>query len=124
MVQALAVPIGALLGVASTSTLATTVSSVILYAGTTAASYFIQQANQPKRDIGTKLRSASGGAVPMSFILGEKETAGSLIYQGTWGRSGKTPNTFYVRVYCLSDMPVSGFSSRLWVGGKKSTIDF
>lgn len=102
---------------------ATTIATVGLYAATTAASVLIQMANQPKQDIGTKLKAQSGGAVNQSIIIGEKETAGSLIYANTWGREAKTPNTYYVRVFCLQDMPSNGFTSRIWLGGKKATID-
>ena len=124
MVAAVAAGITWLTGGAVAGTAATVASEVLLYAGTTAASYFIQQANQPKQDSGTKLKATSGGAVDQSIIVGEKETAGSLIYAGTWGRPGKSPNTYYARVFCLQDMPSSGFSSRLWTGGKKAAIDF
>jgi hypothetical protein len=97
--------------------------NAIAYVGLTAASYYIQQAMQPKPETGTKLRAASGGAVSQSMIVGEKETAGSLIYQGTWGKPDKTPNAFMVRVLCLSDMEVDDITNRLWASGKKCTID-
>lgn len=121
MVAAIAAPLAGALGISTAA--ATTVTSVALYAGVTAASYYLQQANQPKPEIGTKLRSASGGAVGMSAIFGEKETAGSLIYQGSWGKSGKTPNGYYVRVYCLSDLPCNAIKPRVWASGKKLSID-
>lgn len=124
MVVAVAGVVGPLLGVSATSTLATTVSTVLLYAGTVAASTYLQMANQPKQDIGTKLSATSGGSVNQSIIAGYKETAGSLIYAYTWGRSGKTPNTYYTRVFCLQDMPSSGVGELIWAGGKKKTIDF
>lgn len=123
MVAAVASGITWLTGGAVAGTAATVAASVALYAGTTAASYFIQQANQPKQDVGTKLSAQSGGAVNQSIIVGEKETAGSFIYAGSWGKPGKTPNGFYVRVFCLQDMPSSDFLSRIWTSGNKGTID-
>jgi hypothetical protein len=104
-------------------TAASFVANMGLYVATTAASYFIQQAMQPKPETGTKLRAASGGAVSQSMIVGEKETAGSLIYVGSWGKPGRTPNAYMVRVYCLSDTPCEELTNRLWASGKKCTID-
>jgi hypothetical protein len=123
MVAAVAAGITWLTGGAVAGTAATVAASVALYAGTTAASYFIQQANQPKTESGTKLSATSGGAVNQSIIVGEKETAGSLLYAGTWGKAGKTPNGFYVRVFCLQDMPSYDFLSRVWTSGNKGTLD-
>jgi hypothetical protein len=104
-------------------TIAATAINVGLYVATTAASYLIQQANQPQQDIGTKLHAASGGAVNQSIVAGEKETAGSLIYAGSWGQPGKTPNGLYVRVYCLQDMPSTGYLPRCWTSDNKGTLD-
>jgi hypothetical protein len=110
---------------ASASALATaaTAINIGLYVATTAASYFIQQAMAPKPETGTKLDAVLGGAAGQSFIFGEKETAGSFIYTGTWGIPGRTPNAYLVNVFCLQDFRAEGFSSRLWTD-KKNTIDF
>jgi len=101
---------------------ATTVATVGLYVATTAATYFIQQAMMPEPETGTKLSAVLGGAVNQSFIFGEKETAGSFIYTGTWGISGKTPNGYLVNVFCLQDLRADGFGTRLWTD-KKNSID-
>lgn len=124
MPQAIAPLIAGITGLAATSTAVTLASSVVFYAGATAASYLIQQANQPKQDIGTKLSAVSGGTVPQSIIIGRKATAGSLIYVGTWGRSGKTPNSYYVRVFSLQDMPSSDIETGAWPDSKPADIDF
>jgi hypothetical protein len=123
MVAAVAAGITWLTSGAIAGTAATIASSALLYAGTTAAAYFIEQANQPKQDIGTKLHATSGGAVNQSIIVGEKETAGSLIYSGSWGQPGKTPNGLYVRVFCLQDMPSSDYLARCWTSDNKGTLD-
>lgn len=96
--------------------------SLALYPATIAASYFIQQAIAPKPETGTKLNAELGGAVPQSWIFGEKETAGSFIYTGIWGRSGKTPNAFLANVYCLQDLRSEGFTARFWTS-KKNAIN-
>ena len=121
MVAAIAPLVASGLGISLTT--ATLATNVVLYAGTIAASYYLQQANQTKPESGTKLSAASGGAVPQSLIFGEKETAGSMIYAGFWGRSGKTPNAFYTRVYCLADYPCADMLARCWHSGNKGTID-
>lgn len=105
-----------------TGAAATTIATAGLYVATTAASYFIQQAMAPKPESGTKLSAVLGGAVNQSFIFGEKETAGSFIYSGTWGVSGKTPNGYLVNVFCLQDLRSESLAPRIWLG-KKSTID-
>lgn len=110
----------------ATGLAATTVASIALYTATTAASYFLQQAmapDAPKQETGTKLRTVLGGAVTLSFIFGQQETAGSFIYKGTWGRSAAAvPNAFLVKVYALSDLPVNGFADWMWAGGRKCSI--
>ncbi len=97
--------------------------NVAAYAATTAVSYFLQQSMVPKEEIGTKLKSVMGDAVNLAIIFATKESAGSFIYRNSWGVSGRTPNGYIVKVYCLSDLPCAQLTSRLWAGGKKCTID-
>ncbi|MBL0374041.1 hypothetical protein JJB09_18630 [Rhizobium sp. KVB221] len=118
MVAAVATAIAPIFGAAST-----TVATVGLYAATTAASYFVQQATAPKPESGTKLQASFGGATAQSIIIGEKETAGHWIYAGSWGRPNKTPNGYYVRVYVLSAVRVTGFKSTVWRDNVKDSLD-
>ena len=122
MAAVLAAP---LVGLGLSTTAATTIATIGLYAATTAASIFLQMsmAEEPKQELGTKLTAVLGGAVNQSIHIGEKETAGSFIYKGSWGRAGKVPNAFLTRVYCLSDRPVEGFESYVWVDGIKCTYN-
>lgn len=122
MAAVLAAP---LVGLGLSTTAATTIATLGLYAATTAASIFLQMsmAEKQEQEIGTKLTAVLGGAVNQSFHFGEKETAGSFIYKGAWGRAGKVPNAFLTRVYCLGDRPVEGFEPYIWVDGIKCTYN-
>lgn len=123
MVAALAVPVAGALGISTTA--ASVGLSLAAYAATTAASIFLQMSmmEEQQQDIGTKLSALQGGAVNQSIHVGRKETAGSFLYINTWGRSGRVPNAFLVRVYCLSDRRVEGFEDYIWAGGKKCNYD-
>jgi hypothetical protein len=114
-----------LVGLGLSSTAATTIATLGLYAATTAASIFLQMAmaEKPEEEIGTKLNAVLGGAVNQSFHIGDKESAGSFLYKGSWGKSGRVPNAYLVKVYCLSDRPVNGFADYLWVDGIKCNYD-
>lgn len=114
-----------LVGLGLSTTAATTIATAGLYAATTAASIFLQMSmmEKPHQEIGTKLEAVLGGAVNQAIHVGRKETAGSFIYKGTWGRSGKVPNAFLVKVYNLSDRPVSGFEDYVWIDGIKCNYD-
>lgn len=114
-----------LVGLGLSSTAATTIATLGLYAATTAASIFLQMAmaEKPEEEIGTKLNAVLGGAVNQSFHVGDKESAGSFLYKGSWGKSGRVPNAYLVKIYCLSDRPVNGFADYLWVDGIKCNYD-
>lgn len=114
-----------LVGLGLSTTAATTLATLGLYAATTAASIFLQMAmaEKPEQEIGTKLTAVLGGAVNQSIHIGRKESAGSFIYKGSWGRTGKIPNAFLTRVYALSDRPVDGFENYVWVDGIKCSYD-
>lgn len=123
MAVALAAPIAAATGLSIGT--ATTLATGALYLATTAASIFLQMAmaEKPQQEIGTKLDAVLGGAVNQAFHIGRKETAGSFIYKGSWGKSGGVPNAFLVKVYCLSDRDVEGFEDYVWVDGIKCNYD-
>lgn len=114
-----------LVGLGLSTTAATTIATAGLYVATTAASIFLQMAMAEKteQEIGTKLEAVLGGAVNQSIHIGRKETAGSFIYKGSWGRSGRVPNAYLVKVYALSDRPVEGFEDYIWANGLKCNYD-
>lgn len=122
MAAVLAAP---LVGLGLSTTAATTIATAGLYVATTAASIFLQMsmAEETEQEIGTKLDAVLGGAVNQSIHVGRKETAGSFLYKGTWGLSGKVPNAFLTKVFCLSDLPVEGFEDYVWVDGIKCNYD-
>ncbi|MGB5903818.1 MAG: phage tail protein [Xanthobacteraceae bacterium] len=71
--------------------------------------------------VGIQGKLTGGGDVPRSLILGEYNTAGSLVYRNTYGQSGETPNAFYVEVRALADFPVGSLVD-VWVDGEKVTL--
>lgn len=103
---------------------ATLIVQTGMYVGVIGAQMLLFQPEKVRQETGTKLKASFGGAVSQSIIFGEKETAGSLIYQNSWGRPGRTPNGMLVSVFCLSDMPSDSVQSRVWINGKKCAIDF
>lgn len=84
----------------------------------------LQRAAQPKqRQPGIKTEVQVGGDNPLSFIVGYYATAGQLEYVNTSGKNGgDTPNAYLSYVISLSDVPVAGFGSTVWVNGEKCTI--
>lgn len=122
MAAVLAAP---LVGLGLSTTAATTLATAGLYVATTAASIFLQMAmaETTEQEIGTKLEAVLGGAVNQSIHIGEKESAGSFVYKGSWGRAGSVPNAYLVKVYALSDRPVQGFEDYVWVDGIKCNYD-
>ena len=48
-----------------------------------------------------------GGDGPISFVMGDRATAGTLVYRGSWGKEGATPNAYYVEERVFSDVPLS-----------------
>lgn len=71
--------------------------------------------------LGIQGKLTAGGDVPRSLIFGRYNTAGSLVYRGTYGHTGDTPNSFYAEVRALADMPTKGLSE-VWVDGAKVTL--
>ncbi|MGB3536789.1 MAG: phage tail protein [Mesorhizobium sp.] len=73
----------------------------------------------PKFEIKGKIQG--GGDVPRSFAVGWAATAGSLVYQNEWGKSGKTPNAYSTRVIALFDLPV-GELVQVMINGDYATL--
>ncbi len=109
------------------SGLAATVSAIALNVavgvGLSLAATALATGNQQESTGGVRGSIQAGGDVPRSFVLGRRATAGSLVYAGTWGSAGKTPNAYLVQVISLSDIPDKGLST-LYVSGEKCTVDF
>lgn len=73
---------------------------------------------KPEQDkVGIQGKLTAGGDVPRSVMLGWYNTAGSLVYRGTFGKVGDTPNAYYVEVRALADYPVSSLQE-VWVDGE------
>ncbi|WP_082546952.1 phage tail protein, partial [Rhizobium sp. Root483D2] len=119
-----AAAVAGVLGVASTSFLAT-VSAFALNAavgvGLSLAVAELQKTDQPQAG-GVHGKMQSGGDVPRSILMGPRATAGSLVYANTWGKSGKTPNAYLTQVIALSDVPISGVTA-VWVNGAPVTVE-
>ncbi|MDH6265544.1 hypothetical protein M2360_000934 [Rhizobium sp. SG_E_25_P2] len=113
-------PLVAAIGI--TGTAATVVSSALALGATTAAQYVIGQATTQKPESGTKLQAVGGGTINQAILLGEKETAGSLIYRGSYGYENRTPNSHHVRVYACSDAPADGMMTHVWADGGKRAL--
>lgn len=109
-------------GIGLTGTAATVVSSALALGATTAAQYFIGAATAQKPETGTKLQAVGGGTVNQAILIGEKETAGSLIYRNSYGYPNHTPNSHHVRVYACSDAPVDGMMTHVWADGRKCEL--
>lgn len=99
------------------------VLSVALKVGTSLLSRALGKKNQPEV-AGVRGQMQVGGDNPLSFIVGTYATAGQLEYVNTWGQDGKTPNAYLTMVFSLSDLPIAGLSSTVWINGEKCTIDF
>lgn len=104
------------------------VANVVIGMAASAAGTLIRQMTGNKSPssgavAGIRGSAASGGDVPLSFIMGYRMTAGSFAYRGTWGSAGKTPNAYYVEERILADLPMPNLLG-LWVGDKKVTVDW
>lgn len=62
-----------------------------------------------------------GGDNPISFIMGQYATPGSLEYANTWGGDNQTPNAFLVQVISLTDMPAAALAG-VFVDGESVTL--
>lgn len=82
----------------------------------------LQKKNQQQdAPVGISGQIQVGGDNPISFIVGQYATAGSLEYANTWGSDGKTPNAYCVQVISLSDMPSAGLAD-VFVDGDAATL--
>lgn len=114
-------PITALIGAVS-SLLGTTVGQLVVGIAITVFRGLLAQALQKKpQEPGVQVRLSSGGDNPQSFIPGSCATAGHLVYGGTWGKAGKTPNAYLTKVIALSDLPLHALTG-MWVGDQKVTL--
>lgn len=114
-------PITALIGAVS-SLLGTTVGQLVVGIAITVFRGLLAQALQKKpQEPGVQVRLSSGGDTPQSFIMGSCATAGHLVYGGTWGKAGKTPNAYLTKVIALSDLPLHALTG-MWVGDQKVTL--
>ena len=92
-------------------------------AGTLIKGFFSKKSAGSSAAAGIRGTVATGGDVPVSFVMGYRMTAGSLAYRGTWGSAGKTPNAYYVEERILSDLPMPD-EPGLWIDDEKVTIDW
>ena len=69
---------------------------------------------------GVQGKLQAGGDVPRAFLFGTSATAGSLVYAGEWGQSGKTPNAYHTEVIAIADYPVKALTE-VWINGAKVT---
>ena len=72
--------------------------------------------------LGVRGKLQAGGDVARSIVIGNRATAGSLVYANTWGAAGKTPNAYFTQVIALSDMLVRALKA-MWVNGQAVTVD-
>jgi len=77
-----------------------------------------EQVEQPYALQGTL---QNGGDLARSILFGYSATAGSLVYQQTFGFVNDTPNAFFTQVIALGDFPV-GELVEVWVSGEKVTV--
>ena len=90
-----------------------------------AAATLIQQAlakrpEQPRK-AGVRGEIQVGGDNPLACIVGRYATAGQFEYANTWGTPGGVPNSKYVKVVSVSDLPVRGLAG-FFVDGSRVTF--
>lgn len=106
------------------ATIATSALTLALSFGASVGLSLLQRAlaGRPSAPIGgTTGKLQSGGIVPRSIPFGRTVVTHSLIYHGTYGRVGKTPNAYLAQVFQLADVPCNGLAE-IWVNGAKCTI--
>ncbi|WP_052182722.1 phage tail protein [Rhizobium sp. YS-1r] len=84
-----------------------------------------RQARKNQRPSGVTLSVQMGDAVPRSYLIGTRATAGRRVYIGTWGEVDKTPNAYLTDVIELSCLPNHAGPQgldRVWIGDKEVTI--
>lgn len=103
--------------------LAATTAFVLQFAAGVGLSFLARAiAGEKKQEpVGIQGKMSAGGDVPRCLIFGRYNTAGSLVYRGTYGYSGDTPNAFYAEVRALCDMPTKGLLE-VWVDGEKVSL--
>ncbi|CDP51995.1 hypothetical protein [Devosia sp. DBB001] len=76
-----------------------------------------------EQKFGIQLSMRVGGDNPIEFPVGYTATAGQLLYPGTWGQVGDTPNAYAVWEVQLSDLPTPD-RPVIWVNEQRCTIDW
>lgn len=111
-----ATPIGGMI-------VSTAIGMAANYAGTLIRQFTSSKTPASASASGIRGTVSGGGDVPLSFIMGDRMTAGSFAYRGTWGSAGKTPNAYYVEERILADLPMPNLTG-VWLGDKKVTVDW
>ncbi|OCP04993.1 MULTISPECIES: phage tail protein [unclassified Ensifer] len=125
--HAYADPVSAIVGIISAVAKIGTIGQLVLGVALKAGMSLLARARskrEEQRPAGVKGSMTVGGDNPMSFIIGTYATAGQLEYVNSYGQAGKTPNAYLVQVVSLSDLPIAGMSSTVWINGEKCTIDW
>ncbi|QRY68205.1 hypothetical protein JVX98_07925 [Ensifer sp. PDNC004] len=125
--HAYADPVSAIVGIISAVAKIGTIGQLVLGVAFKVGTSLLARARgkrEDQRPAGVKGSMTVGGDNPMSFIIGTYATAGQLEYVNSYGKAGKTPNAYLVQVVSLSDLPISGMSSAVWINGEKCTIDW
>jgi hypothetical protein len=110
------------LGTIGTFALQAAVGIGLNYAAKALAGKPKQAPTQERGPQGVVGKLQSGGDLPRSVVFGRTCTAGSLVYAGTWGTEGKTPNAYLTQVIDVSDARVQVLEV-LYVNGEQVTID-
>jgi len=113
-----------LTAVGMSGTALTITASILGWAATAVAGYLISSlfVEEPK-DPGVRQDVATGEKVGQSFLVGYYATAGSLVYMGSWGKIGKTPNGYLTQIMCISDLPCTAMHDEVYIDDKPCVID-
>lgn len=111
-------PVSITLAIAGVASWTSAIASSVAVAISLGASLLLRK--KPK-SIGQKLDLTIGGDQPLSVGFGTYATSGQLVYPGSWGKAGKTPNAYLTYVIQLGDAPIDGMNA-LYVNGERVTI--
>lgn len=118
-------PISAIIGLVGTisagASAATVLGNLAMGLLTIGANMLLAKLMAPnEKKKGIKERIDSGGDLPLSIILGERATAGKLVYVN---ETGDSTNNLLTLVISLSEVAVTSFSNIIWINGEKCEID-
>lgn len=114
--------IGALVGSIGAGGLS--LGSIAIGVASMAAQWLLSTMLAPEqKQRGIKTRMETGGDNPPTFIIGEYATAGQLIYANTLDKGSNIPEACLVYVICLSALPVTSVSNRVFINNEGCTID-